>query len=109
TVHLKIKYHSLDNQVITIHADIEGTRRYFRAVMRALYTAQEFGAMSSHTPEPNDDADFDASSDNSVSDEEKTSVDPLPLETMMKFKRLIPDGEFITIQLDDNQTKTVKI
>ncbi|MCI34033.1 hypothetical protein A2U01_0055251, partial [Trifolium medium] len=77
--------------------------------MGALYTTQESGAMSAHTPEPNDDANFDARSYNSFLEEEKTTVDTLPLETRMKFKTPTPDGEFITIQLDHNPTKIDKI
>ncbi|MCI48117.1 hypothetical protein A2U01_0069360, partial [Trifolium medium] len=47
--------------------------------------------------------------DEYVSDEEKKAEKPLPLEVRMKFERPKPDGEFITVQLDDNPTKTIKI
>ncbi|MCI79794.1 hypothetical protein A2U01_0101065, partial [Trifolium medium] len=34
---------------------------------------------------------------------------PLPLEARIRFERPKPDGEFITVQLDENPAKTVKI
>ncbi|MCI67522.1 hypothetical protein A2U01_0088781, partial [Trifolium medium] len=44
-----------------------------------------------------------------ISDEEKKAEKPLPLEARIRFERPKPDGEFITVQLDENPAKTVKI
>ncbi|MCI50402.1 hypothetical protein A2U01_0071646, partial [Trifolium medium] len=55
------------------------------------------------------DANFDPRSDEYISDEEKKAEKPLPLEARIRFERPKPDGEFITVQLDENPAKTVKI
>ncbi|MCI52205.1 hypothetical protein A2U01_0073449, partial [Trifolium medium] len=59
--------------------------------------------------EPVEDTDCDARSDDYISDEEKKAEKPLSLETIVRFERPKPDGEFITVQLDNNPTKVVKI
>ncbi|GAU37624.1 hypothetical protein TSUD_365450 [Trifolium subterraneum] len=59
--------------------------------------------------EPKEDVDFYARSKESISNGERTTEKPLALETRMKFNRHVPEGEFISVQLDDNPTRSIKI
>ncbi|MCI33661.1 hypothetical protein A2U01_0054878, partial [Trifolium medium] len=67
--------------------------------MKSLYETHEDDTRKPPVKELEGDADFDARPDEQVTKEEKSTVDPLPVETRMQFKRPTPDGEFITIQL----------
>jgi hypothetical protein len=53
--------------------------------------------------------DYDSRIDEYISDEEKKAEKPLSLKIRMRFERPKLDREFITVQLDANPDKFVKI
>ncbi|MCH99221.1 hypothetical protein A2U01_0020232 [Trifolium medium] len=81
-------------------------RQYCRITDETLSSTQP---QKEQHHEPVEDTDCDARSDDYISDEEKKAEKPLSQETIMRFERPKPDGEFITVQLDNNPTKVVKI
>ncbi|MCI34494.1 hypothetical protein A2U01_0055714, partial [Trifolium medium] len=99
-----MRYHGVNDKVVTIRADNKALKRYSRMV------GNDFSSVTLHntngeTPSASTkNTDFDLRLD-----EEKKAENPLPLEVRTKFERPKPDGEFITVQLDNNPTKTVKI
>ncbi|GAU41699.1 hypothetical protein TSUD_94200 [Trifolium subterraneum] len=62
-----------------------------------------------HYYAPIEEMNVDSRIDEYISDEEKKAEKLLSLETRIKFEKPKSNGEFITIQLDNNPTKTVKI
>jgi hypothetical protein len=72
-MHLKMKHHDIYNRFVTIHANMRGIRRCLRVVLKALYRQRKYLSQS-RALSFIENADFDACSEEYISDEEKTIV-----------------------------------
>jgi hypothetical protein len=91
--------------VITVYADSKALRRYSKT------TRNDFSSITPPDDEPRttvtEETDFDPRLDEYVSDDKVEK--PLLLEVRKRFERPKPNGEFITVRLDENPAKVVKI
>ncbi|MCI30080.1 hypothetical protein A2U01_0051289, partial [Trifolium medium] len=75
TVHLKMRYHGINDEVVTIYADSKASKQYLWTTGNNLLTMAH---PSTEIPDvPVQDADFDPRLDEYVSDEEKKAEKPL--------------------------------
>jgi hypothetical protein len=100
-----MKYHGINDRVITVCADSKALRRYSRT------TRNDFSSITPPHDEPcttvTEETEFDPRLDEYVSNEKAEK--PLPLEARTRFERPKPNREFITVWLDENPAKVAKI
>jgi hypothetical protein len=100
-----MKYHKINDRVITVCADSKALRRYSRT------TRNDFSSITPPDDKPRttvtEETDFEPRLDEYVSNEKEEK--PLPLEVRTRFERPKPNGEFITVRLDENPEKDVNI
>lgn len=106
TVQLKMKFHSLTNEIVTISADLEAVERcHLLALKGTRCQLQEITELPLSATAVNL-TEVDARYDPDTFEDQDN--DELAKELKKKIKRLEPHGEFLEIPLGDYPAKTMK-
>jgi hypothetical protein len=109
TIHLKMKYYTVDGKVATLNGDIAAARRCFEAAAKNMSTLATQKKKNDHKMfavnaiEGNNHVDLDAR----ITEEELKDENEDPITK--KVHRPIPDGEFEITPLGEDPAKGIKI
>lgn len=106
TVHLKMKYHNDSSQPILDKVNLHGTRPIHEATLKNyLESAITHEERKNAVDEVTNVVDLDVREDKVLQDDGLN----ISIRSKMKTLRLISDGKFEVVQLDDNLTWPVRI
>ncbi|MCI19278.1 hypothetical protein A2U01_0040434, partial [Trifolium medium] len=115
TIHLKMKYYTLDGRVATLNGDIAAARRCFEAAAKNLTTVVTPKKKKSNkmpvinAVSSSEQIDLDARMSKEEREEEKKDKEELEEARGKENYRPIPDGDFELVHLGDDENKAVKI
>lgn len=117
TVRLKMKYHNKRGDVVTIHTDLNIAKRCHKEWEKLpalqsttiLKRTEELTGIPWHLTPNYNNVELDVRQKEKHPRGEKGQEMPVPLEANLPFERPTPDGEFKSVQLNDNPTGKVKI
>ncbi|KAK2389826.1 hypothetical protein QL285_063389 [Trifolium repens] len=112
TIHLKLKYYTVDGKVATLNGDIAAARRCFDAAAKSMNTLTTPKKMKTEHKMPAINAvggqgivELDARTTKKERREEKKELQ----KELKEIFRPIPDGEFEIIPLGEDPSKGIKI